>query len=50
MRQVRKPALLAAVVAMLLLAWAHQALTKDNKRTLCVLSTSDVIGYFTPCG
>jgi hypothetical protein len=50
MSQARKPALVFAAVAALLLAWAHQALTGDAKKTVVVLSSSDVIGYLTPCG
>lgn len=50
MRSGRRSALILAVAAALLLAWAHQALTKDSKKTVVVLSTTDVIGYTGPCG
>lgn len=50
MHSARKPAVLVALVALLLLAWAHQAVTKDAEKTLVVLSTTDVIGYTGPCG
>jgi hypothetical protein len=50
MRAGRKPALFLAVVAALLLPWAHQALTKSSPKAVLVLSTSDVIGYTAPCG
>jgi hypothetical protein len=46
----RRPALILALTAALLLAWAHQALTKDSKKTVVVMSTTDVIGYTAPCG
>jgi hypothetical protein len=42
--------LILALAATLLLVWAHAALTKDSKRTVVVLSTTDVIGYTGPCG
>jgi len=50
MRSGRRPALILALAATLLLVWAHTALTKDSKRTVVVLSTTDVIGYTGPCG
>ncbi len=50
MPSLRKWAALAAVVMALALLWAHQAMTKDKPRELIILSTSDVIGYLTPCG
>jgi hypothetical protein len=42
--------LLATATAAVLTLWAHQARTADAKKPLVVLSTSDVIGYTTPCG
>ncbi len=50
MQRARKPALAVAVVALLLLAGAHQALTKAAQKTIVVLSTSDGVGWLTPCG
>jgi hypothetical protein len=50
MRTTRSIALVTSVVGTLLLVGTHQALTKDAKKTLAVISTSDVIGYTSPCG
>ena len=50
MNRLRSIALLACAVTMILLVWAHSALTKDAKKQFVVLSTSDVIGYTSPCG
>jgi hypothetical protein len=43
------PLVLSVVFAGLAL-WAHQAVTKAAPKTLAVLSTTDGIGYTTPCG
>ena len=50
MTRVKTFALLATVTAAALAVWAHQARTADAKKPFVVLSTSDVIGYTTPCG
>ena len=50
MSRIRSIALVTSAVGTLLLVGAHQALTKDAKKSLVVLSTSDVIGYTSPCG
>jgi hypothetical protein len=50
MNRLKTIAMLGCAVAAMLLAWAHQALTKDASKPLVVLSTSDVIGYTSPCG
>ena len=42
--------LVLSVVFAGLALWAHQAITKVAPKTLSVLSTSDAIGYTTPCG
>ena len=50
MTRVKTFALVASAVATMLAVWGNQALTKDAKKQVVVLSTSDVIGYSTPCG
>ena len=50
MTRVKTFALLATATAAVLAVWAHSARTADAKKTVVVLSTSDVIGYTTPCG
>lgn len=50
MRHSRNLAVLFGVAGLMLSVYAHQAMTKDAKKTLAVLSTSDIIGYTTPCG
>jgi len=50
MNRLKTIAMLGCAVMAMLLAWAHQALTKDAAKQLVVLSTSDVIGYTSPCG
>ena len=50
MNRVKTFALLSSAVAVTLAVWGNQALTKDAKKQLVILSTSDVIGYTTPCG
>jgi hypothetical protein len=50
MRQPKNLAVTLSVAGLLVCAIAHQALTKDAPKKLVVLSSTDIIGYTSPCG